>query len=112
MNLPQQLYRGLPQALDLAENPVSVVDRWWTRKARAKWRKLSEYLEAGFWELAAQNYLRPPTRDSEKYAAQFRRSRPSPSSQVFGGWRRLMDTHFRDGGVFDQFTVKNPNLRM
>ena len=98
-----------PKRSILAENPVSVVDKVVDKKGT---RKVAQaYLEY-LWspagqELAAQNYLRPRNSETlKKYAAQFPPIQTFTVEQVFGGWRKAMDTHFRDGGVFDQIYSK------
>lgn len=98
-----------PKRSILAENPVSVVDKVVDKKGT---RKVAQaYLEY-LWspagqELAAQNYLRPRNPETlKKYAAQFPPIQTFTVEQVFGGWRKAMDTHFRDGGVFDQIYSK------
>lgn len=100
-----------PKVSILAETPVSVVDSVVDKKGT---RKVAQaYLEY-LWspagqELAAQNDLRPRNPDIlKKYAKQFPSLRTFSVEQTFGSWRKAMDTHFRDGGLFDQLYTKKP----
>ena len=94
-----------PSSSILAENPVSVVDKVVDKKGT---RKAAEAYLNFLWspegqEIAAQNYLRP--RDSKvlaKYAQQFPPVKLFTVEEVFGSWKKAMDTHFKDGGTFDQ----------
>lgn len=93
-----------PSISMLAEPPVAIVDKIVDKKGT---RELAEaylnylYTEKGQ-EIAAKNYYRP--RDEkvlEKYQKQF------PSLDLitideFGGWQEAQETHFADGGTFDE----------
>lgn len=93
-----------PSVSILAEPPVAVVDKVVDRKGT---RKVAEaylqylYSEKGQ-EIAAQNYYRPRDKKvAEKYASQFPKIELFTVDEVFGGWRKAQETHFKDGGVFD-----------
>jgi sulfate transport system substrate-binding protein len=96
----------VPSISVLAEPSVSVVDRF------AKKKKTEEvataylehlYSEEGQ-EIIAKNFYRP--RDSAiaaKYADHFPRIELlTIDDPVFGGWTKAQQTHFADGGIFDQ----------
>ncbi|MCS0496728.1 sulfate ABC transporter substrate-binding protein [Ancylobacter sp. MQZ15Z-1] len=96
----------VPSLSILAEPPVAVVDknvdRKGTRAAAEAYLKLL-YSKEGQ-KLAAENFYRP--RDPE-IAAQYRDQFPKVDlvtidDPIFGGWRKAQQTHFADGGVFDQ----------
>ena len=87
------------------EFPVAIVDKVADKKnSRTQAKAYLDYL----WskegqENAAQNYLRP--RDSEllkKYAQFFPAVKTFTVDEVFGGATKAFNTHFRDGGTFDQ----------
>jgi len=95
----------VPSVSVLAQPPVAVVDHNVDRHGT---RKLAEaylqylYSPAGQ-KLIAANYYRPVT---PKYAdpadlARFPKLRLFDIS-AFGGWQQAQQTHFADGGVFDQ----------
>jgi sulfate transport system substrate-binding protein len=89
----------------LAEPPVAVVekvaDKHGTKEAA---RAYLEYLYSKEGqELAAKHFYRP--RDAAvlaKAAGQFGKAELFTVDQVFGGWTKAQNTHFADGGVFDQ----------
>ena len=93
----------------LAEFPVAIVEKVVDKKGT---RKVAQaYLEY-LWskegqENAAQNYLRP--RDPEvlkKYAAQFPPIKTFTADEVFGGWSKAAELHFKDGGSFDRLFIQ------
>ncbi|MEE9929859.1 sulfate ABC transporter substrate-binding protein [Microvirgula aerodenitrificans] len=94
-----------PAVSILAESPVSVVDKVVDKKGTRK--EATAYLEY-LWspegqEIAAQNYLRPRNKQVlARHAAQFPAIRTFTVEDTFGSWKRAMDVHFKDGGVFDQ----------
>jgi sulfate/thiosulfate-binding protein len=89
----------------LAEPSVAVVD-----KVAAKHKTTqvaTAYLQflytAEGQEIAARHYYRPRnTVVAAKYAAQFPKVELFTIDQAFGGWTKAQQTHFADGGVFDQ----------
>jgi sulfate transport system substrate-binding protein len=95
----------VPSVSILAEPPVAVVDRVVKRRGtEAVARAYLEYLytQAGQ-EIVAKHYYRPRL---ETVARNFEPQLPALKlftvEEVFGGWKQAHQTHFRDGGVFDQ----------
>lgn len=95
-----------PSLSVLAEPPVAVVDKVVDKKGT---RQVAEaYLKYLYTEegqtIAAKNFYRPRLAAvAQKYASQF------PKLQLFtiddpliGGWSKAQQTHFSDGGIFDQ----------
>ncbi|MDD2933868.1 MAG: sulfate ABC transporter substrate-binding protein [Methylotenera sp.] len=98
-----------PSASILAENPVTVVDKFAKKhKTQAIAQAYVEYhfSEAGQ-EIAVHHYLRP-TLDSvaTKYKDRFKAINLFSVDEVFGGWGKAQKTHFSDGGTFDQIYQK------
>jgi sulfate transport system substrate-binding protein len=94
-----------PSISILAEPSVAVVDKvvdkHGTRKVAEAYLKYLYSDEAQ--EIAAKNFYRP--RDEKvaaKYASQFAPVKTFTVDDVFGGWSKAQETHFKDGGVFDQ----------
>jgi sulfate/thiosulfate-binding protein len=95
-----------PSISILAEPPVAVVDKVVDKKGT---REVAEaYLQYLYTEegqtIAAENFYRPRL---ESVAAKFK----DTFAQIklvkiddpeFGGWKKAQETHFNDGGVFDQ----------
>jgi sulfate transport system substrate-binding protein len=98
-----------PSSSILAENPVTVVDKFANKhKTQAIAQAYVEYhfSEAGQ-EIAVHHYLRP-TLDSvaQKYKDRFKPINLFSVDEVFGGWAKAQKTHFADGGTFDQIYQK------
>ncbi|MDF2627599.1 MAG: sulfate transporter substrate-binding protein [Symbiobacteriaceae bacterium] len=95
----------VPSVSILAEPPVAVVDkvaakRHTTEVAQAYLDYL--YTEAGQ-ELAARFYFRPRMESvAAKYAPAFPQVELFTVDELFGGWQQAQQTHFNDGGTFDQ----------
>ncbi len=93
----------------LAEPPVAVVDKnarrhHTTEVAKAYLKYL--YSDEGQ-EIAARNFYRPRSEAvAQKYAANFTRLKLVTLDAEFGSWSRAQQTHFADGGVFDQIYQK------
>jgi sulfate transport system substrate-binding protein len=95
----------------LAEPSVAVVDKVVDKKGT---RKLAEaylnylYTPEGQ-DIAGKNYYRPrDAKAAEKYKAQFSDVKLFTIDDVFGGWAKATETHFKDGGIFDQiYTSKS-----
>jgi sulfate transport system substrate-binding protein len=95
----------VPSISILAEPPVAVVDAVVDKKgtrpaAEAYLRYL--YTPKGQ-DIGARHHYRP--RDpavAAKYAASFVTLELFTIDQAFGGWQAAHDTHFADGGTFDQ----------
>jgi sulfate transport system substrate-binding protein len=89
----------------LAEPPVAVVDK--NAKRHGTTEVATAYLnylysDAGQ-EIAAKNFYRPRNATiAAKYAANFTQLKLVTIDQEFGGWTKAQQTHFADGGVFDQ----------
>ncbi len=78
-----------------------MVDKRNTRKVA------TAYLE--YWytpegqEIAARNYYRPrDERVLAKHGDRFAKVTLITIDDVFGGWGKAQDIHFKDGGLFDQ----------
>ena len=98
-----------PSASILAENPVTVVDKFAKKhKTLAVAQAYVDYhfSEAGQ-EIAVHHYLRP-TLDSvaNKYKDRFKAIDLFSVDEFFGGWAKAQKTHFSDGGTFDQIYQK------
>lgn len=89
----------------LAEPPVAWVDRIVKKHrtlevAEAYLRYL--YSPEGQ-QIAARHYYRPRLESvAKEYAATFPKIELFTIDQVFGGWQKAQQVHFRDGGIFDQ----------
>lgn len=103
--LGEQFEIVYPSISVLAENPVSVVDKWAAKKGT---RRLAQaYLEYLFseeaQELAARHYFRPRLeRVAKKHAGTFKQLELFSVDELFGGWQKAQKVHFDDGGLFDQ----------
>ncbi|HEY3932285.1 MAG TPA: sulfate ABC transporter substrate-binding protein [Verrucomicrobiae bacterium] len=89
----------------LAEPTVAVVDK--VAKKHGTTEVAKAYLEYLYsdegQEIAAQNFYRPRNQEiAKKYAANFSQLKLVTVDQEFGGWTKAQQTHFADGGVFDQ----------
>lgn len=94
-----------PSTSILAEPPVAVVDKVVDKRGT---RKVAEayltylYSDEGQ-ELAAQFFYRPTNPAIlAKHKAQFADLKLFTIDEIFGGWQKAQQTHFADGGVFDQ----------
>jgi sulfate/thiosulfate-binding protein len=96
----------IPSLSVLAEPPVSVVDKVVDKKGT---REVAEaylkylYSDEGQ-EIAAKNFYRPRNEAiAKKYEKQFPQL---PMVKIddpeFGGWAKVQDKFFKDGGIFDQ----------
>lgn len=97
-----------PSLSILAEPSVSVVDKNVDKKGT---RKVAEayltylYSPEGQ-EIAAKNYYRPrDAKVAEKHKGQFGDVKLFTIDEVFGGWSKATEVHFKDGGLFDQIYV-------
>jgi len=94
-----------PSTSILAENPISVVDKFVIKhKNQSLAQAYVEYhfSEAGQ-EIAAQHYLRPSVASvANKYKARFRNIELFSVGDVFGSWTKAQKVHFADGALFDQ----------
>jgi sulfate transport system substrate-binding protein len=93
----------------LAEPPVTVVDKNADRRGtRAVAQGYLEYLyTTEGQELAAKHFYRPiDAKVAAAYAKQFPKLNLFTIDEVFGGWTKAQQTHFNDGGVFDQIYTR------
>ncbi|MBL1376331.1 sulfate ABC transporter substrate-binding protein [Zobellella iuensis] len=106
----EQLGKGqfeivVPSLSVLAEPPVTVVDKNVDRKGTRA--QAQAYLEGLYSDdaqrLAGRHYYRP---SNPAIAAEFADRFPALElftvDELFGGWQQAQDTHFNDGGKFDQ----------
>ncbi|MBN8215660.1 MAG: sulfate ABC transporter substrate-binding protein [Spirochaetes bacterium] len=94
-----------PSLSILAEPPVAVVES--VAKKHGNLEIAKAYLEylyspAGQ-EIAARHGFRPTERSvAAKFASKFPAIRLVTIDEAFGGWQKAQQTHFSDGGTFDQ----------
>ncbi|OLL33392.1 thiosulfate transporter subunit [Burkholderia sp. SRS-W-2-2016] len=92
----------------LAAPPVSIVDKVVDKRGTRK--EAQAYLDY-LWspaaqEIIAQHHLRPRNKDVfAKHAAEFKPLKTFTVEEMFGSWQKAQDTHFSDGGTFDQIIV-------
>jgi sulfate transport system substrate-binding protein len=95
----------VPSLSILAEPPVAIVDKVVDKRGT---RKLATaYLE--YWytpegqSIAGKNFYRPRAPEvAAEFSSQFADIELFTIDEVFGGWNKAQQTHFADGGVFDQ----------
>ena len=100
-----------PSVSILAEPSVAVVDkvvdRRETREAAEAYLQFL-YSEQGQ-RLAAKHYYRPRSQSvADEFAGQFPKLDLFTVDEIFGGWKKAQETHFADGGIFDQIYSSNP----
>lgn len=95
-----------PSVTVLAENPVALVDKVVDKKGTRKVAQayLDFHFSAQGQAIAAKHYLRPQV--SETGAASFKKLNTFTVKQAFGSWSDAENTHFNDGGIFDQIYQK------
>ncbi|MCC8397416.1 sulfate ABC transporter substrate-binding protein [Paraburkholderia sp. MMS20-SJTR3] len=97
-----------PSVSLLAAPPVSIVDKVVDKRGTRK--AAQAYLDY-LWtpaaqEIIAQHHLRPRNKDVfAKHAAEFKPLKTFTVEEMFGSWQKAQDTHFSDGGTFDQIIV-------
>jgi sulfate transport system substrate-binding protein len=94
-----------PSVSLLAAPPVSIVDKVVDKRGTRK--EAQAYLDFLFTpaaqEIIAQHHLRPRNADVlAKHASEFRSLKTFTVEQMFGSWQKAQQTHFSDGGSFDQ----------
>jgi sulfate transport system substrate-binding protein len=99
-----------PSISILAEPPVAVVDKNTRRHHTTE--VATEYLKYLYsdegQEIAAKNFYRPRNETiAQKYAANFNQLKLVTLKDEFGSWANAQQTHFADGGVFDQIYQQN-----
>jgi len=102
---PDKFEIVVPSSTILAEPPVAVVEK--VAKKHGTLEVAKAYLEYLYTpegqEIAARDFYRPRLEAvATKYAAQFPKVKLFTVDEVFGGWKKAQETHFADGGVFDQ----------
>lgn len=94
----------VPSLSILAEPPVAVVDKVVDKKGtRAEAEAFLNFIysPAGQ-EIVAKDHYRPRDPDvAQRYAAAFPNVQLFTIDDMFGGWRKAQNTHFKEGGVFD-----------
>ena len=91
-----------------AEAPVAVVDKVVDKKGTRK--QAQAYLEFLYspaaQEIIARHFYRPRLEAVFwKHAGQFKPLQLFTVDEVFGSWAKAQQTHFADGGVYDQIVV-------
>lgn len=94
-----------PSISILAEPTVALVDK--VAKKRGTEAAAQAYLQYLYTdegqEIAAKHFYRPRSAAIlAKYAGQFSAVSLFTIDDVFGGWQKAQQTHFADGGVFDE----------
>ena len=94
-----------PSLSILAEPPVTVVDK--NARRHHTTEVANEYLKYLYsdegQEIAARNFYRSRNEAiAAKYAANFNSVKLVSIDEEFGGWAKAQQTHFADGGTFDQ----------
>lgn len=94
-----------PSLSIVAEPPVAVVDK--TAARHGTTALATAYLNYLYsdegQEIAAKNFYRPRNEKiAAKYAANFSNLKLVTIDSEFGGWQKAQQTHFADGGTFDQ----------
>jgi sulfate/thiosulfate-binding protein len=95
----------VPSLSILAEPPIAVVDKYaekhGTKALAQEYLKFLYTPEAQ--ELAAKYFYRPSDPAAlARNAALFKKIELIEVGKTFGGWAKAQQTHFNDGGVFDQ----------
>jgi sulfate/thiosulfate transport system substrate-binding protein len=91
-----------------ADPPVALVDKVVDKRGTRK--EAQAYLDY-LWtpaaqEIIAQHHLRPRNPDVlARHASEFKPIKTFTVEQVFGSWQKAQQTHFSDGGTFDQVVV-------
>jgi sulfate/thiosulfate-binding protein len=102
---PDKLEIVIPSSTILAEPPVALVEK--VAKKHGTLEVAKAYLDYLYTpegqEIAARDFYRPRLESvAAQYAAQFPKVNLFTVDDVFGGWKKAHETHFADGGVFDQ----------
>jgi sulfate/thiosulfate transport system substrate-binding protein len=106
---PDKFETVVPSSSILAEPPVAVVEKVAARKGTTEVaRAYLEYLYSDEGqEIAGRNYYRPRNpAAAAKFASVFPKLELFTIDGVFGGWTAAQQTHFADGGIFDQIYQK------
>ncbi len=106
---PDKFEIVVPSVSILAEPPVTVVDK--VAKKHGTLEAAKAYLEYLYspvgQRLAAKHYYRPvsPEHADPADLGRFPQVERFTVDEVFGGWQKAQQTHFADGGLFDQIYV-------
>ncbi|AWK49705.1 sulfate transporter subunit [Clostridium beijerinckii] len=95
----------VPSLSILAEPPVAIVDEVVNKRGtRDTAKAYLDYLYSKEGqEIVAENYYRPSDKViAEKYKDKFPDIKLVTVDGEFGGWAKAQETHFADGGTFDQ----------
>ncbi len=107
---PGQFKIVTPSISMRAEPPVSIVDSVAKQRGTTKAAKayISYLYSKKAQELEAQNFYRPTNKQvARKYRRQFPTvHRVSINNPIFGGWQKVQQKHFANGGIFDQIYQK------
>jgi len=98
-----------PATSILAEPTVALVDKVVDRrKTRAVAQAYLEYLYSEEAQrIAGRHFYRPQHPEvAKEFTAQFPKLELFTIDQAFSGWQQAHQTHFRDGGIFDQIYIK------
>lgn len=95
----------IPSKSILVEPSVAIVDKVVDRKKTRE--QALAYLNFLYTkpaqEIIAKNYYRPTDKDIlKKYQAQFKQLALFTVDEMFGGWQKAHNVHFKEKGVFDQ----------
>lgn len=97
-----------PSLSILAEPPVAVVKKYADQHGTAELAKAYlEYLYSPVGQdIVGKHYFRPRNPEAlKKYQAQFGTVKLFTLQEVFGDWIKAQQTHFSDGGTFDQIKI-------
>ena len=102
---PDKVEAVYPSSSLLAEPPVAIVDKYVDlHHTRTQAKAYLDFLYSPQGqEIIAEHHLRP--RDPQvlqKHASEFRPIKTFTVDQIFGTWDKAQQTHFSDGGTFDQ----------
>ncbi|MDT8407426.1 MAG: sulfate ABC transporter substrate-binding protein [Methylococcales bacterium] len=103
---PDQFEIVVPKTSILAETPVTVLDK--VAEKHGTTDLATAYLEYLYspvgQRLAAKYYYRPQQSEhvDPKDLARFPQLERFSVDEVFGGWQQAQETHFNDGGTFDE----------
>lgn len=104
-DFPDQFEVVLPPISILAENPVAWVDQNVKRhNTEVIARAYLEYLYSDEGqELAAEHYFRPVNEAIlSRYSTRYKPVKLFTVEDIAGSWQKAQQTHFSDGGIFDQ----------
>lgn len=106
---PDKFEIVVPSVSILAEPPVALIDK--VAEKHAVLEAAQAYLEYLYspvgQRLAARHYYRPvsPEHADPADLERFPQVERFTIDEVFGGWQKAQQTHFADGGLFDQIYV-------